>query len=196
MDAWIFSGHTNADAPASITGEKGMALTCRNFAWTEQSGFDGQGFLVFDGVDDYLVNENMELLDDFTVIVDRTLLKRVNTCTAAKSLKVGLGAFILEVREGTGNFSVYSYNNYSCADGSTVADGVTWMTPTSYNGTAIARGQAADTPLMTIGTTRHNDTRFFKGTIKWFALYRRTLSQEEITAEIGKLTSLWESRKV
>lgn len=36
IDAWIFSGHTNAEAPAEILGEKGTALACNNFAWNEE----------------------------------------------------------------------------------------------------------------------------------------------------------------
>ena len=196
VDAWIFSGHTNAEAPASITGEKGMALRCMNFAWTEQSGFDGQGFLVFDGVDDYLVNENMELLDDFTVIVDRTALENRANCTASKSANVGKGAFIMEIRDsGSNGYSYYSFNGYN--EYTARGEGTAWMTATSYNGHAIARGEAEDTTMLCVGNIRKTETlgRLFKGGMKFFALYRRSLSQEEITAEIGKLTSLWESRK-
>lgn len=197
VDAWIFSGYNNSEAPGAITGVNGTELKCMNFAWTEQSGFDGQGFLVFDGVDDYLVNENMELLDDFTVIVDRTALEKRANCTASKSANVGKGAFIMEIRDsGSNDYSFYSFNGYNNCTAR--GEGTAWMTATSYNGQAIARGQAEDTTMLCVGNVRKTETsgRLFKGGMKFFALYRRSLSQEEITAEIGKLTSLWESRKV
>ena len=184
VDAWIFSGHTNAEAPATIAGEKGTALTCRNFAWTAQSGFDGQGNLTFDGVDDFLINEDMELLDDFTVIVNRELDRNhSNSCTLSKSADVSKGAFIMEVRDGGTGFSVYSYGKASTII--SAADGPLFMTPNSYNGNTIQRGTADDTPELVIGTIRKNDAnRFFKGRMKYAALYRRSLTEEEI-AEAG-----------
>lgn len=194
VDAWIFSGHTNAEAPATIAGEKGTALTCRNFAWTAQSGFDGQGNLTFDGVDDFLINEDMELLDDFTVIVNRELDKNnAASCTVSKSQSIGSGAFILDVRDDT---SYQSYSYYERANIVPPASGAVWMTPTSYNGTAINRGTADDTPALCVGTLRKIESyRFFKGRMKYFALYRRSLTEEEIAAETEKLDALWESRK-
>lgn len=195
MDAWIFSGHTNAEAPATIAGEKGTALTCRNFAWTAQSGFDGQGYMVFDGVDDFLINEEMEMLDDFTVIVNRELDRNhSDSCTLSKSADVSKGAFIMEVRDVGAGFSSYSYGVMSTII--SAADGPLFMKPNSYNGNTIQRGTADDTPELVIGTIRKNDTRrFFKGRMKYAALYRRSLTEEEIAAETEKLTALWESRK-
>lgn len=44
VDAWVFSGYENADAPTSIVGVNGNKLACHNFAWNSQeSGFkDGR----------------------------------------------------------------------------------------------------------------------------------------------------------
>lgn len=190
VDAWIFSGHTNAEAPASITGEKGMALTCMNFAWTAESGFNGSGELAFDGVDDYLWGTGLEILEDFTVIADRTILNGTNGCTASNSTIPG-GAFIMEVN----NHYVYSYGDVNKV--SNYPDGVTWMTPTSYNGQVLANvgKKSAATDELRIGTVREGDRRFLQGTMKYFALYRRSLSEEEIAAEVEKLEAKWNERK-
>lgn len=41
VDAWVFSGYENADAPTSIVGVNGNKLACHNFAWNET----GSGFM-------------------------------------------------------------------------------------------------------------------------------------------------------
>lgn len=76
VDAWFMSGYSNDNPPASISGYKGHELVLKNFAFTPNSGFGGsgqhsggndegkaassyEGSLVFDGVDDYAVCDNM-----------------------------------------------------------------------------------------------------------------------------------------
>ena len=71
VDAWIFSGYKNEDAPATIAGVNGIELTCNNFAWNEEGSGFKDGALWFDGVDDYLYGDNLPALTNYSIITKR-----------------------------------------------------------------------------------------------------------------------------
>lgn len=64
VDAWFMSGPSNSDKPSSITGVMGNEMILKNFAFTSESGFgegNYEGALVFDGVDDYGICNNLPI---------------------------------------------------------------------------------------------------------------------------------------
>lgn len=65
VDAWFMSGFSNNDKPSSIKGVMGNEMQLKNFAFTSESGFgegNYEGGLVFDGVDDYGICNNLPIL--------------------------------------------------------------------------------------------------------------------------------------
>lgn len=151
-----------------------------------------EGALVFDGVDDYGICNNLPILDDYTVICRRALENNANNVVASKSVVIGNGAFIFEY----GNNATYSFSEYNSI-GLTInlEDSVSWQTKTSYNGSTIVTGDVADTNTLTLGILREKDSRLLKGAIYYFALYNKSLTPEEIETEKERLNEEWLKRK-
>lgn len=198
VDAWIFSGHTNDEAPYQIAGEKGINLICYNFAWNEQGSGFKDGALHFDGVDDNLsclnIYGEIPELDDYTVICRRYVTPGKNSCTASKDPASNHnGAFIFELKEGT-DIKTYSFKVGTSIDDFAGKESVSWQTKNSYNGLELVSSSSSDTDDFRIGWRGPISNTFFDGYIKYFALYDRTLSVNEIQAEIRKLEYKWEKR--
>lgn len=202
VDAWIFSGHTNAEAPASITGEKGMALTCRNFAWTEQSGFDGQGFLVFDGVDDFLLStENYGKLR--TVICSFYNLSAPNNDSMVLDCRDTVNSGGINVsykaagnnnsRNGIGGLGVYQY---PFTEEEELKD--VWVNEQGVCGNAYNVSSTTQIPdsirKITVGTA-FNTAIYRNCAVRFIALYSESLTDAQCRAQIAYITALWESRK-
>lgn len=199
IDAWIFSGHTNEEALTKITGEKGTTLNCYNFAWNEEGSGFKDGYLYFDGVDDYLKNTSLfkEPLIDFTVICRREIFKYRQYSMFARDrgpYETSTSAFFFEYLDlpayPSPHKGVMSFGKLNVLD-IDIAERVLYMTPTSYNGTAISRGAK---------NSECNDLFISPGgsvacKIGYFAVYSKTLTNEQIQAEIKRLDALWESRK-
>lgn len=194
VDAWFMSGFSNNDKTSSIRGVKGNEIVLRNFAFTSESGF-GEGFyegaLVFDGVDDYGICNNLPILDDYTVICRRALENNVNNVVASKSVVAGNGAFIFEY----GNNATYSFSEYTSGLAVNLKDSVSYQTKNSYNGSTITVGNADDTDTLTLGIIREKDSRIMRGAIYYFALYNKSLTPEEIEIEKERLNEEWLKRK-
>ena len=197
VDAWIFSGYTNEEAPYGIAGEKGISLTCYNFAWNEQGSGFKDGALHFDGVDDYLFDLNynkIPLLDDYTVICRRYVTAGKSSCTASKDgYMFHKGAFVFELKEGT-DIKTYSFEAGTSIDDFAGKEIVSWQTKNSYNGLEFESGGSSDTDDFMIGKSGESGNVYMDGYIKYFALYDRTLSENEIQVEVRKLDYKWEKR--
>ena len=207
IDAWIFSGHTNEEAPTQITGEKGTALSCYNFAWNEEGSGFKDGELCFDKVDDYLINENMPLLDDFTVIMRRTARGDAGAVVykgTGRDYNNGRGgAFQLEILYNNNNLimnRLFGKTVQTQGVGQiTLKDEAVSFTPTSiYKGLEyeqnFERVSKEDGPVLKINSPLYlNNYCIIK--MKYFALYSKTLTNEEIQSEKQRLDALWESRK-
>lgn len=202
VDAWIFSGIKNEDAPASVTGEKGHALALGNFAYAEGSGF-ADGCLVTDGVDDYAENLEMPVLTDYTFITRRTLVNfEAYASVASKAYGAGSnGAFLFECRnlstsgpvpDKTSSFEAI---NEGTIINDAIPEEVSWQTKTSYNGKTLIPGNLGDGKLFYLASTRVTGN-CVAAKFAWCALYGRSLAEEEINAEVAKLDALWEARKV
>ena len=194
VDAWFMSGPSNSDKPSSITGVMGNEMILKNFAFTSESGFgegNYEGALVFDGVDDYGICNNLPILNDYTVICRRVLENNTKNVVASKSVVAGNGAFIFEY----GNNATYSFSEYTSGLAVNLKDSVSYQTKNSYNGSTITVGNADDTDTLTLGIIREGDSRLLKGAIYYFALYNKSLTPEEIETEKERLNEEWLKRK-
>ena len=143
--------------------------------------------LVFDGVDDYGINEDMPILTDYTVIVNRRYIETErNSCLISKAVEVGKGAFIMELIQGNSNTtSNYSFNNLGKSNLYT-STGISWLNTTSYNGIRVGKGDGIDTNSIIMGAIRKGDNRRFKGAFYSAYLFDRSLDEQEIKEFIRK----------
>ena len=152
----------------------------------------------FDGVDDYLtclnIHGEMPKLDDYTVICRRYVTPGENSCTASKDpYSNHKGAFIFELKEGT-DIKTYSFKVGTSIDDFAGKESVSWQTKNSYNGLELVSGSNEETNEFRIGWRGPLSNTYLDGYIKYFALYDRTLSENEIQVEVRKLDYKWEKR--
>lgn len=143
--------------------------------------------LVFDGVDDYGINENMPILTDYTVIVNRRYIETErSSCLISKAVGVGKGAFIIELIQGNSNkIYNYSFNDFGISKLYT-STGISWLNTTSYNGIRVGKGDGIDTNSIFMGALRKGDSRRFKGAFYHAYLFDRSLDEQEIKEFIRK----------
>lgn len=156
---------------------------------------DYEGALVFDGVDDYGICNNLPILTDYTVICRRVIIKKESGSVASKrnSESQWNGAFVFE---RNGQLTSFGQNNYRAMQ----QDEVSYMTATSYNGNTISRGSLQDTQYLILGADGFNiDLNRAHGfsdcAIYYFALYDKSLTPEEIEIEKERLNEEWLKRK-
>lgn len=145
------------------------------------------GALIFDGVDDYGINENMPIQDDFTLILKRTWFKSdlgYEKYIISKSNSTKKGAFILG-RGSNGNDVYYSYYLKNDIINPELS-GIIYVTPISYNGLIARKGTTTDTNVIYIGTIREPDVRHFEGAFYCAYLFDRSLDEQEIKSFIRK----------
>lgn len=143
--------------------------------------------LVFDGVDDYGINEDMPILTDYTIIVKRKIGNKVNnTYSAVLSKRLdGLynGAFVFErpnIQPDTWSFGAATRIDIETGL-------ISWQTVSSYNGTKITKGSFPDTNKIFIGLGRGDymqsvcDLAFYSA-----YLFDRSLDEQEIKSFIRK----------
>lgn len=167
---------------ASVVGSCNITITQLPTAY--------EGALVFDGVDDYGICNNLPILTDYTVICRRVIENDTNV-VASKSIVAGNGAFIFEYA----NNATYSFSEYTYGLNMNLKDSVSYQTKNSYNGSVITVGTANDTDTLTLGIIREKDSRLLKGAIYYFALYDKSLTPEEVEEEKVKLGNYWEGGK-
>lgn len=167
---------------ASVVGSCNITITQLPTAY--------EGALVFDGVDDYGICNNLPILTDYTVICRRVIENDTNV-VASKSIVAGNGAFIFEYA----NNATYSFSEYTSGLNMNLKDSVSYQTKNSYNGSVITVGTANDTDTLTLGIIREKDSRLLKGAIYYFALYNKSLTLEEIETEKERLNEEWLKRK-
>lgn len=198
VDAWFMSGPSNSDKPSSITGVMGNQMVLKNFAFTSESGFGKgvyEGALVFDGVDDYGICNNLPILNDYTVICRREIINKESGAIASKRTSSSQwdGAFIFERNN---QLTSFGQNNYRTIQ----QNNVSYMTTTSYNGGTISRGSLQDTEYLVLGAAGFNIDlnrahEFSNCAIYYFALYNKSLTPEEIEVEKERLNEEWLKRK-
>lgn len=220
VDAWFMSGYSNDNPPDSISGYKGHELVLKNFAFTSNSGFGGsvdhsggndegkaassyEGSLVFDGVDDYAVCDNMPMQTDYTVICRREIINTNNSSTVASKRtypdNIGsFGAFVIERVTANGIKALYSFGKDNAVD-SFNSNQIIYQSKTAYNDRNIIAGDASDTNILSLGANAYNLSlgrcqEFSNVAIYYFALYDKSLTPDEIEQEKIKLNEIWTKR--
>lgn len=170
---------------ASIVGTCNITITQLPSAY--------EGALVFDGVDDYGICNNLPILNDYTVICRREIINKDYYSVASKSTVFGKGAFVFELIQGRTNhcYSFAADNQINLYNSE-----ISWQTKNSYNGSTITVGNGEDTDTLTLGIIREEDKdkRYLQGAIYYFALYNKSLTIEEIETEKAKLENMWDSK--
>ena len=202
IDAWIFSGHTNEEAPAQITGEKGTALNCYNFAWNEDGSGFKEGFLCFDGVNDRLQTyKHLPLLK--TVIAKYVIPKQTYNnyeCLIAfadepnKYTLLNCMDYSISKTQLGSNMSGYGYLAYNFAEDEVHTD---YLNTYGRNGEPYIKNDTTemkDTYQITMGCI-YNNMAYMQSKIAYAAIYSESLTDAECMTEIQRLNALWESRK-
>lgn len=96
----------------------------------------------------YAVCYGFPILEDYTVMADRTWLDKSGGCFAGKRQPDDKGAFVFEKIIPTGNVC-YSFGLSTSID--FVESGISWQTATSYNGQTVNKGNKTDTDFLLIG---------------------------------------------
>lgn len=178
---WSAKGKTNTDSDRNTLKDlsgNGRDIKLNNFAYTSESGYDGDGGLVFDGVDDYGINENMPIMTDYTVIAKRKNTGKLNSTLLSKSSSLGKGAFIIELYDSGGHAIINFGNRTTLYDFD--KNLIMYQTPNFYNSTPIEKGNVYDEKVIFLGCIRLNDIRIFQGIFYECYLFNKTLSEEEI----------------
>ena len=140
-----------------------------------------QNGLLLDGVNDYLSNNAIPVLSDFTCIGKRLFLpsmagSRPYVIKGDRVNSGGIGnAFLMEFNGGVEQYSFGTKNQNTEAE---VPALISYMTPTSYNGKAISRGTGVDTAGLFVGGTvssAYTPMVFYK-----LMLYTKSLTTLEI----------------
>lgn len=220
VDAWFMSGYSNDNPPDSISGYKGHELVLKNFAFTSNSGFGGsvdhsggndegkaassyEGSLVFDGVDDYAVCDNMPIQTDYTVICRREIINTNNSSAVASKRTYpndigSFGAFVIERVTANGSKALYSFGKDNVVDLFN-SNQIIYQGKTAYNDRNIIAGDASDTNILSLGANAYNLNlgrcqEFSNVAIYYFALYDKSLTPDEIEQEKIKLNEIWTKR--
>ena len=205
VDAWIFSGYTNNDAPEYIIGENGTLLETHHFLWNEEGSGFNQGTLFF-GKGDYLINNNMPLLTDFTVITrapfwgDAGALAYKGDGTDFNSS--GAGAFLLGVLYNSGSTVInYMFGKYteinSSSQISKIDEAIAFTSTSAFVGSDnevnVEKGTKEDGPVLKINSPLYGEN-YYSIRMKYFALYNKSLTESQIKKEIEILERTWLSR--
>ena len=164
---------------------------------------DNAGSLVFDGVDDYAVCDNMPIQTDYTVICRREIINTNNSSAVASKRtypdNIGsFGAFVIERVTANGSKALYSFGRDNKID-SFNSNQIIYQSKTSYNDRNIIAGDASDTNILSLGANAYNLSlgrcqEFSNVAIYYFALYDKSLTPDEIEQEKIKLNEIWTKR--
>lgn len=164
---------------------------------------DNAGSLVFDGVDDYAVCDNMPIQTDYTVICRREIINTNNSSAVASKRtypdNIGsFGAFVIERVTANGSKALYSFGKDNAVD-SFNSNQIIYQSKTAYNDRNIIAGDASDTNILSLGANAYNLSlgrcqEFSNVAIYYFALYDKSLTPDEIEQEKIKLNEIWTKR--
>lgn len=142
--------------------------------------------LVFDGVDDYGINDNLLILTDFTFIYKAIPL---NDTTSAKGIAFSkrddtLGEFIIGKKPlGNDYFGFYSFGQSNNV--SNYVENITYATANTFNGKKINKGSAKGTNTITIGSL-YGKLELANMAFYSAYLFDRSLDKQEIKSFIRK----------
>lgn len=131
----------------------------------------------------YAVCYGFPILEDYTIMADRTWFKNVGCFAGKRSASDNKGAFVFENNSSNG-FVCYNYggvNNINRVDNK-----ITYQTIHDYNGQAINRANSVDTDFLLIGgglyrPTTNSFDEFWQGCHGKIIIADRSLTEDEIT---------------
>lgn len=148
------------------------------------------GALTFDGIDDYGINKNMPLFNDYTIITKRILLEnnKSNGCvflsTRNPDDNAQYGAFIIEKYHNNKYYSA-SYNTWSSTVINDLPKEISWQTKNSYNGQKLYVGTMVPTNTFILSSGMEKSER--TPSVFYCAyLFDRSLDEQEIKSFIRK----------
>ncbi len=133
--------------------------------------------LALDGVDDYLINERIPALTDYTYIFKRRLLNdSVNSASMNKGLTEQQRATVIDFSNQNGNIEGYSFGNGIPVSSLRDSD-IIYGTTNNVNGTSITKGSNPDS----IGINISKFASYYKQMVFYkLMLYPKTISLLEI----------------
>lgn len=208
IDAWIFSGLRNEDAPASIVGEKGIELQCHNFAWNEEGSGFKDGALYFDGVDDSCVACNKLKCDRNVTVIGKRKLTTDEYNEWQNSLNIHVDQNIVPIifldYFESGFESAYGYKmivRFGCYDlyyNNDTDPHTFWATKDLFNGEKYV-----NKPTNLEDGKKYNYNiylgKVWSGSMSacaWYylAVYDKVMTEQEAQFEIEKLEKIWSNR--
>lgn len=193
--AWSAKGKTNDDADRNVLKDltgNGHDITLNNFAWNTESGYSNPKYpdaLVFDGVDDYGVNESIKYVldgcEEYTIIAKRKYIDlSKNKAPVFSITSIGSETNTLFL------FEHYNGNNITFNKGiSTInvsfPDEISWQTNETYNQQPIKQGTSTSVKGFVIGRYGR-DVQFVTVALYSYYIFNRTLSDQEIKSFIRK----------
>lgn len=132
--------------------------------------------LVFDGIDDYGINENMPILTDYTIIAKRKTNDGLGALLSKG--KSTIGAFVFE---GGSRFvsNVFSFGFGNKVD--IINSDISYQSKKKYNDITISFGSGTDSNKILLG-----EFRFWQGAFYSAYLFDHSLDEQEIKAFIRK----------
>lgn len=208
IDAWIFSGLRNEDAPSQIVGENGIALDCVNFAWNEEGSGFKDGALWFDGVDDYCVAWNKLSCDRNVTVIGKRKLTTDEYNQWQNSLNIYISSdlpsiIFLDYYETTfesthGYKMKVAFGDYELYYNNDTDPHTFWATKDFFNGEKYVN------KLLNLENgTKYNYNiylgKVWSGAVSacaWYylAVYDKVMTEQEAQFEIEKLEKIWSNR--
>lgn len=152
--------------------------------------------LVFDGIDDYGINEDMPIINDYTLIVKRQWVKPLDTERVLISNGDAVtGLYATELRRANNFGTIINFGNSINVSDSYEKSGyyynydIIYQNANTYNGEIKLSKGSNNTSLkyFMIGRFRPSEyNRYFKGAFYSAYLFNRSLDEQEIKAFIRK----------
>lgn len=152
--------------------------------------------LVFDGVDDFGINEDMPIINDYTLIVKRQWVKPLDTERVLISNGDAVtGLYATEIRRANSFGTIINFGNSIDVSDSYEKSGyyynydIIYQNANTYNGEIKLSKGSNNTSLkyFMIGRFRPSEySRYFKGAFYSAYLFNRSLDEREIKAFIRK----------
>ena len=198
--AWSAKGKTNKDADRNVLKDltgNGHDITLNNFAWNTESGYNNPKYpeaLVFDGVDDYGVNESLPSLTDYTVISKIYWITSPNDSVYAygKAKEDNYPNGIVfssysSIGRDVSHLFNFGMDNSNNNVKSYVNPIINYHNTKVFNGTPINKGDAVDDNCpFCLGRIWATHNGLCNMAFYSFYLFNRTLTDEEIKSFIRK----------
>lgn len=157
----------------------GHNMKIYNSAWNKESGINDEGAWQTDGVSDYGNVENLPILKDYTVAIERRWITSPvdkNQCLAFKGHTNDLGAFACEF-SNAGQLRSYTFSpNYNILQ-SYNEKSLVYQSKYSYSGTPIDAKSTIDGSTLRLCLPRGHFTFYANVAIKIFLLFPYSLSE-------------------